>query len=118
MKYASLRNRIAALEALLPTEPLRIKVIGGMPPLLPSPRNRIQAAASSPSSTASSPGSLAEPLASPPMQRALRPLPARPALDPQNAPAGSVGAPAPKFDQGLAPVPRRAPYRSRRRDLP
>ena len=33
-------------------------------------------------------------------------------------PAGSVGAPAPKFDQGLAPVPRRAPYRSRRRDLP
>jgi len=117
VKYASLRNRIAALEALLPTEPLRIKVIGGMPPSAAEPAKP------------EPPGrELAEqhrvfarkPRRAPgePTDVAGASTPATAAPDPKNAPAGSVGAPGPKLDQGLAPVPRRAPYRSRRRNLP
>jgi hypothetical protein len=105
VKHAYLRNRLAALEAILRTEPVRIKVTGGMPspaaePAKPEPGGR----------------ELAEQHAT--LVRRPR-APGKPAHaaapDPKNAPAGSVGAPAPKLEQGLAPAPRRAPYRSRRR---
>jgi hypothetical protein len=115
VKYASLRNRIAALEALLPTGPVRIRVTGGMPPppaepAKPNPGGcelAEQAAAFRRARRA--PGELTNAAGSIPATTA--------APDPKNAPAASVGAPAAhidQVDQGLAPAPRHAPYRSKR----
>jgi hypothetical protein len=111
VKYASLRNRIAALEALLPTEPLRIKVIGGMPPpaaepAKPNPGGRELAEQAAAFRRARRAPELTD--------AASASTPATAAPDPKNAPAASVGPPAPQIDQGLALVPRRAPYRSKR----
>jgi hypothetical protein len=107
VKHANLRNRLAALEAILRTEPVRIRVVGGLAPpsaepAKPEPGGRELA-------------EQAALFARRPRQALGKPAGAPPGADPKNAPAGSVGAPAPKLEQGLAPVPRRAAYRSRRR---
>jgi hypothetical protein len=106
VKHAALRNRLAALEAVLCLKPLKVAVTGGMPPPADEPE-------------ALPPGGreLREQAAA--FARRSRQGPEKPADAPASASdapnsAASVGAPAPRIDQSIGPAPRRAPYRSRR----